>query len=79
MARSNREKLDALDITKITLTDVFALKNDVLRRVLLDAISMTATPPEHHSHATHSNHYQSIAVDAPIDIVSPQADRDTSA
>lgn len=61
MTRPEVQRLDQLDITQLTLSDVQALKNDVLRRALLDAMTELASTPTHHSHATHSNHYQSVA------------------
>lgn len=63
MNESIRERLDALDLTRITVSDVAELKNATLRRVLLEAMGGIAAAPQHHSHATHSNHTQSIAID----------------
>jgi hypothetical protein len=77
MASSAREQLDELDLNNLTLNEIRGLRNDVLRRVLLDALNLSLAPPEHHSHATHSNHYQSVALENPLDVVTdPQVRRD---
>lgn len=58
------KKLESLDLTKISIEDVRLLKNDVLRRALLEVISGVSRNAEHSSHGAHSNHYKTIA--API-------------
>lgn len=70
MADSELDKLNKIDLTKISVGDLAQIRNDVLRRAILDVVAGVSRPPEHHSHATHSNHFQSIAagpiLDAPV-------------
>jgi hypothetical protein len=62
MSQHDLEKLEQVDLTSLTITDVVSLKNDVMRRALIEVISVAARPPEHTSHAAHSNHSKSIEI-----------------
>jgi hypothetical protein len=47
---------------RLTVGDVMALKNTVMRRALIEVIIGIAKPNEHYSHGAHSNHYKTIAI-----------------
>jgi hypothetical protein len=55
------ERLESVDLSRLTLGEVVKLKNPILRKVLIDVIDGLAARPEHTSHANHSNHYKTIA------------------
>jgi hypothetical protein len=62
MAQSDLEKLEQLDIMRLTVGDVMSLKNTVMRRALIEVIMGIAKPNEHYSHGAHSNHYKTMAI-----------------
>jgi hypothetical protein len=73
MAQSDIEKLEQFDLTRLTVGDVMSLKNSVMRRALVEVVLGVAKPPEHTSHAAHSNHYKTMVM-GPI-VESPIAER----
>jgi hypothetical protein len=66
MAERELDKLEQLDLSKITLSDVQSVKNHVLRRALLEVVSGLGKETEHTSHGAHSNHYKTIAIEGPL-------------
>jgi hypothetical protein len=57
------QSLDEIDLEKLTIAEIRALKNPVLRRVLFEAISVITAKPEHTSHGSHTSHLKDLPSD----------------
>jgi hypothetical protein len=56
MAIDDLKKLDSIDLSKISVSDVRQLKNDALKRSLMDAIGSKQTDDSHQQHISHTDH-----------------------
>jgi hypothetical protein len=58
--------LDKFDLEQMTVAEIREVRNPVLRRVLLSAISTITAALEHTSHGMHTSHAKSEALDIPF-------------
>lgn len=66
------EKLEGLDLSKITLAELARLKNSVLRQALISALEAASTPAgaEHTNHWKFTSHGKAMVLsDNPLPIV----------
>lgn len=59
--------LDALDLERMTVADIRAVNNPVLRRVLLSALTDLTSKLEHTSHGSHTSHAKDVILDIPFE------------
>lgn len=59
--------LDGMDLENMTVAQVRAVNNPVLRRVLLNSLSDLTAAVQHVSHGQHTSHAKSEALDLPFD------------
>ena len=56
MALDDLKRLDAIDLSQVTAADVKQLKNEPLKRSLLDALRSKAAVDSHQQHISHHDH-----------------------
>lgn len=61
------KQLDAVDLAKMKVDDLKAVKNPVLAKVLRDFLTTQDTASHHNSHLVHISHYSTMA--RPEDLV----------
>lgn len=56
MALDDLKRLDAIDLSQVTPADVKQLKNETLKRSLMDALKSKAAVDSHQQHISHHDH-----------------------
>lgn len=59
MAREDLQRLDSIDLSNITVADVRQMKNETLKRTLMDALQPEQPDGSHQNHVSHSDHVTS--------------------
>jgi hypothetical protein len=62
MAYDNSEiqKLEEIDLLKLSVADLHRMKNSMLRDALLAAVGRAARGPVHNSHGMHTDHVMDV-------------------
>jgi hypothetical protein len=56
MAYKELERLDKLDLSKLTVGDIKGLKDESLKKTLMEAVKRGADVNSHQDHSAHHNH-----------------------
>lgn len=66
MALDDLKRLDAIDLSVLTPADVKQLKNETLKRSLMDALRSKAAVDSHQQHISHHDHSTTAPLDKDV-------------
>ena len=66
MAIDDIRKLDSIDLSKLSVADVKQLKNETLKKSLMDALQSKQAEDSFQMHLSHTDHSTALDLDPPL-------------
>lgn len=66
MAIDDIRKLDSIDLSKLSVADVKQLKNETLKKSLMDALQSKQAEDSFQMHISHTDHCTALDKDPPL-------------